>query len=450
MKGRFDAWWYDLQDSLWLIPALCTALAVSLALLMVQVDQAVGVAGRPITEFIFGAGTSGAHQVLAVIAGSMITVAGVVFSITIVALQLASSQFTPRVLRNFTGDRANQLVLGVFIATFTYALLVLRTVREAPSENALPFIPYISVTVAIVLALISIGFLIFYINHAAHSIQASVIIDRATNDTFRLIEELFPDEVGLPVKNESPKLERTDAAPMHIEAKRAGYIQAIDADGLFDLSETENVTIRLNLRIGEFVLPGADLAAVWPAARADKDLAQAVRQRIIIGHERTLHFDVVLGFRQLADIGIKALSPGINDPTTAIMCIDRLAEALIMLAHRREPAHVRTGEDGEARLILSGVPFARMVDVAFTQMRHFGAGDVVVAEHLMTTLGRLYHLTSTDHRTPLVIQARALLEAASEQLLIAADIERVALAGQWAPSFEQAAPLLVQGAVANR
>ena len=449
MKGRLDAWWYDLQDSLWFIPALCTAVAITLALLMVQVDQAVGTTGRPATEFIFGAGTSGAHQVLAVIAGSMITVAGVVFSITIVALQLASSQFTPRVLRTFTGDRANQLVLGVFIATFTYALLVLRTVREAPSENALPFIPYISVTVAIVLSLISIGFLIFYINHAAHSIQASVIIDRATNDTFRLINDLFPDEVGRPVNSSAPKTERTIAAPVPIEAESAGYIQAVDADGLFDLSETENVTIRLDLRIGEFVLPGADFAAVWPADQADKELVQQVRQRIIIGHERTLHSDVELGFRQLADIGIKALSPGINDPTTAIMCIDRLAEALIMLARRREPAHVRTGEDGQARLILPGAPFAQMVDVAFTQMRHFGVSDVIVAEHLMTTLGRLHHLTSAAHRTTLVSQARALLEAARDQLPIAADVERVVLAAQWAPLPEQTAPLLVEGAVAG-
>ncbi|MGI8643315.1 MAG: DUF2254 domain-containing protein [Thermomicrobiales bacterium] len=438
MEGRIRAWWYGLQDSLWFIPSLCTAAAVLLALLTVQIDQSIGTQRGASTEFIFGAGPSGARQVLGVIAGTMITVTGVVFSITIVALQLASSQFTPRVLRAFTGDPANQIVLGVFIATFTYALLVLRTIREAPSEDAQAFIPHLSVTVAVVLALVSIGFLIFYINHASHSIQASVIIDRASGDTRRLVESLYPDDIGRPVNFAPVEAAAPELSPAPIEARSSGYIQAIDADALFSLSEEKEVTIRLEHRLGDFVLSGARLASIWPAERADDDVEKQVHHRIILGHERTLQSDLELGFRQLADIGIKALSLGINDPTTAIMCIDRLAEALIILARRREPSAVRTGEDGQARLILPRPHFARMVDVAYTQMRHYGVGDVIVAEHLMTTLGQLARLTPANRREPLLTAAHGLLEAAREQLTIATDVERVETASRWMATYDSA------------
>ena len=194
MRTRLGSWWLALKGSLWFVPAVCTTLAVAFALGLVRLDQELLLGrGADSRWWLLGGGAEGTRGVLAAIAGTMITVTGVVFSITIVALQLASSQFTPRVLRTFTGDRGNQLVLGVFIATFTYALLVLRTVREA-SEGRPPFVPAASVTLAIALAGVSIGFLIYYINHAASSIRASVVIDRVARDTLGLIDELYPTD----------------------------------------------------------------------------------------------------------------------------------------------------------------------------------------------------------------------------------------------------------------
>jgi uncharacterized membrane protein len=443
------SWWDDLRDSLWLIPAVATAIAVALAFLMVRLDRSLIAGGQTGADWLFGAGASGAREVLSAIAGTMITVTGVVFSITIVALQLASSQFTPRVLRTFTGDRGNQIVLGVFIATFTYALLVLRTVREGAGDQAEPFVPAASVSMAIVLAVVSIGFLIYYISHAANSIRASVIIDRAAHDIMGLIDQLFPDEIGRPAPTPSTAPEAPSVPATLVRADGAGYLQAIDADALFDLAEKRAFLVRVEPLIGEFVLPGAPLAAVWPAATLPPPVERAIRAALVLGPERTLQSDVEYGLRQLADIAIKALSPAVNDPTTAIICIDRLAEALTRLAARARPQETRTGKDGRLHLILHGPPFARLVSVAFGQIRHYGAGDAVVAAHLATTLGRMAELVPAERRPPLRREARLVAESARGEIAIPEDLERVERSAVWTEYAEDMAALGGGAARAN-
>jgi len=431
VRTRLASWWYDLHDSLWFVPALCAAAAVALALGMVRLDRAL-LAGRdPAAGWLFGAGASGAREVLSAIAGTMITVTGVVFSITIVALQLASSQFTPRVLRTFTGDRGNQIVLGVFIATFTYALLVLRTVREGVGDQAEPFVPAASVSLAIVLAVVSIGFLIYYISHAANSIRASVIIDRAAHDTIGLIDQLFPDEIGRPAPPPSTAPEAPSVPATLVLASGAGYLQAIDADALFDLAEKRAFLVRVEPLIGEFVLPGAQLAAVWPAATLPPPVERAIRDALVLGPERTLQSDVEYGLRQLADIAIKALSPAVNDPTTAMHCLDRLAEVLVRAAGWTG-AEIRS--DGRAALLLRTPSFARLADVAFAQIRHYGAADPVVAAYLATTLGRLAPRVPPAAQAALRQQAAALLVDAHAALEVPADRERVETALAWTAS----------------
>ncbi len=441
MRTRFGSWWLALRDSLWFVPTICTALAVALALALVRLDQAF-LLGRDAgaSWWLLGGGAEGTRRVLSAIAGTMITITGVVFSITIVALQLASSQFTPRVLRRFTGDRGNQIVLGVFIATFTYALLVLRSVRSAPQDGR-PFVPVIAATVAIVLALVSIGLLIYFVHHAARSIQASVIIDRAARETLDLIDHLFPANVGRPA--EPPQLERVipNVPPGVVRAQEGGYFQAIDEDALFDLAEERKLVVRVDPTIGEFVLPGGVLASVWPPTDVEGGLSEAVRRAFVLGPERTLQSDVEFGLRHLTDIAVKALSPGINDPTTALICVDRLGEALVTLARRDRPAEVRTGRDGNVRVIVHGPPFARLIDVAFAQIRHYGAGDATVAEHLVTTLGRMAVLLPAESREPFVRQARLVLESARERVPIAADLERVEHGAAWTAAGDRPAEL---------
>ena len=429
---RLGAWWHGLQDNLWPVPALATAIAVAAAFLMVRLDRSLVARGQTGPDWLFGAGVSGAREVLSAIAGTMVTVTGVVFSITIVALQLASSQFTPRVLRTFTGDRGNQLVLGVFIATFTYALLVLRTVREAPDDRGEPFVPAASVTLAIVLAVVCIGFLIYYISHAANSIRASVIIDRAARDTLGLVDELFPADVGRSAASPAHAPDSSAAPAPTVHATAGGYLQHIDESALLRFAEQGDLVVRVEPLIGAFVLPGATLASVWPATTLSPRVERAIRGALVLGPERTVRSDIEFGLRQLADIAVKALSPGINDPTTALLCVDRLAEILVRIAHRERPAETRSGEDGRPRLILHGPPFAHLVQTAFGQIRHYGAGDAAVAEHVAATLGRMAVLVPPTRREPLRDEGRLVVATAREQITIAADLDRVERAGGWA------------------
>jgi uncharacterized membrane protein len=429
MRARLQSWWYAIEQSLWFLPAILTAASVVLAGLTVQLDQTLLLDRRAEVRWLFGGGAEGARGVLQAIAGTMITVTALVFSITVVALQLASSQLSPRVLRTFMGDRGNQTVLGFFIGTFTYALLVLRVVRS-PLEDSGGFVPSLSVTVAIVLALLSVALLIFYVHHAANAMRASVVIDRAAGATRDLIMDLFPEDVGEAARPDPPAW-LTTAPARRVHAEGSGYLQTINADALFALAEDHALTVKPAPLIGDFVLPGATLASVWPPRALDDAVEQAIRAAMVLGSERTLQADVALGFQQLSDIAVKALSPGINDPTTAMICIDRLSAVLVTLAHRGKPHEVRSGEDGAVRVVLQGPPFARLVGIAFDQIRHFGAGDPVLADHLLLSLGRIAALVPVAHRGPIVHQARLVLAAAQTREMIAEDRERVAQAGAW-------------------
>jgi uncharacterized membrane protein len=433
MRARFRSWWYGIEGSLWFLPAVLTAAAVLLAVLTVRLDQTLLLDRRAEVEWLFGGGVEGARGVLEAFAGTMVTVTALVFSITVVALQLAASQLSPRVLRAFMGDRGNQVVLGFFIGTFTYALLVLRTVRS-PLDVAEAFVPALSVTVAIALTLLSVALLIFFIHHAADAMRASVVIDRAAATTRGLIDSLYPDDVGAPAPSAPPAwLECLSSATVCAEG--SGYLQGINADALFALAEDHALTLRPVPLVGDFVLPGAPLAAVWPADALDDDVAHAVRAALVLGPERTLQADVAFGFQQLGDIAVKALSPGINDPTTATICVDRLGALLVHLANRVGPNEVRSGEDGSVRLVLPGPSFARLVGIAFDPIRHYGASDPTVAEHLLATLGGAAALVPAARRDPVLGQARIVLAAARTQIALAEDREQVAQAGAWVAAY---------------
>ncbi len=310
MRARFGSWRLLLREGLWFIPTITTLTAVLLALGLVRLDRTVRFDERAdLPWWLFGGGAEGTRAVLEAIAGTTITVTGVVFSITVVALQLASSQFSPLVLRTFRADRGNQIVLGVLIATFTYALIVLRSV-VSPGPDA-GFVPVIATSGAIGLALLSVALLIFFIHHAARSVQASTIIDRASNDTLALIHHLYPEDIGDP--EDATRVPQLPASPAAVVlSTRAGYLQAVDGDTLFDLSEDQTLTVRVERLPGDFILPGSALASVWPKTSVDEDLEDKVRSAFLIGNERTLQSDVELGIRQIADIAIKALSPGIK------------------------------------------------------------------------------------------------------------------------------------------
>ncbi|HEU4558338.1 MAG TPA: DUF2254 domain-containing protein [Longimicrobium sp.] len=427
MLARMRLLWTRIRDSLWFLPGVFTLVAALLAVAVTEADRVGMFEVDVLRSWIFSGGVDGARGVLQAITGGLITVIGVVFSVTIVALQLASSQFTPRVLRNFTSDRGNQLVLAVFIGTFTYTLLVLRTVRSA-EDGEEPFIPRVAVTLAVVLVLVAIGFLIFFINHSARSIQVAAILDRVSKRTLAHVRHLFPEPVG----------HGDDAVPAGdlaaewatVTGSAAGYLQAVDGKGLFELGKGRSLVIVMEPALGDFVLPGEPLARVSPPGAVDEELCAGVRKAFLLGPERTPGQDVAFGLTEIADIAVKALSPGINDPTTAVQCIDRLAEILLELGTRSPPRPWRT-EEGKVHYLARELAFERAVTVAFEQIRHFGASNPVVARALLGALGRLDARVPAGRRAVLREQADALLHDARARIDNARDLAGIEHSAGW-------------------
>lgn len=424
MLARFSMLWVKVRDSLWFLPAVLTLLATLLALAAIGMERRGGLFSEsPEYYWIFEGGAEGARGVLTAIAGGLITVTGVVFSVTIVALQLASSQFTPRLLRDFTADRGNQLVLGVFIATFTYTLLVLRTVHSGLGEEP-AFVPRIGVTVAVVLVLISIAFLIFFINHSARSIQAAAILDRVAKRTLADVDRRFPEPVGRADQIHAPDPRRPERPSAAVRASRSGYLQAVDAAALFQIGRQHDVVIGMEPRIGEFVLEGQVLARTWPPLRGGNGEVESIREAFVLGTERTPEQDVEFGIIEISDIAVKALSPGINDPTTALRGIDRLGEILRRLGTRNPPAAERT-EEGRVHFIARYTGFERAVALSFDQIRHYGASNPAVAIQLLSTLERLAELLPSERAQPLLGQARSVLRDARSGIGNPSDLEMV-------------------------
>lgn len=345
---------------------------------------------------LFGAGAEGARGMLSAIATSMITVAGVVFSITVVALSLAASQYSPRLLRHFMSDRGTQAVLGAFVSIFAYCLIVLRTVR-GPDEGA--FVPSLAVLGGMVMAFVGVFLLIYFVHHVASTIQVSAILERIAAETREAIERLFPDALGAP-ERERPRLSaRGDATfgTAIVAAPATGYLVSIEGDALLAWAEQHAQEIEILPCVGDFVIGGLPLLRLSPAASINKDARAALLASFVVERQRTVHQDAPFGLQQIVDVGMKALSPGINDPTTAIACIDHLGALMAVMAGRHIPSACRTS-GGVVRLLARGPDFASMLSLAFDALSEHAADHVEVHERLASTVGRLAHATNHADR----------------------------------------------------
>lgn len=396
MRALLLKYWYRIGTSFWFIPSVMAAAAIGLAQLMVFLDRNAKDEWVDQMSWIYSGGASGASAVLETIAGSMINIAGVVFSLTLVALSLTSSQFGPRLLRNFMRDRSNQLVLGTFVATFLYCLVVLRTVRH---EDYGSFVPHMSVTVGVAFALASLWVLIYFIHHVSVSIQADHVVARVSAELQQTMETVFPEELGQPPQAAEPARDRAWEAeamaafeacqPGHVlevKAKRDGYLQMIDPHTLWRVACEGNLVLRLERRPGEFVIAGTSLVLVWPAPQLGGEREAKLRTACVLGSQRTLAQDLEFAFLQLVEVAVRALSPGTNDPFTAIACIDHLAAALVRLARRKEPDARRYDEHGKLRTQAPPASFAAILDIAFDQIRQYGSGSAKVALALAKAL----------------------------------------------------------------
>lgn len=393
MSGsRLAVWWETVHGSLWFIPALIVVSLVVLAVGLVELDGMVEADVLHAFPRLFGAGAEGTRGMLEAIAGATITVAGVTFSITIVALSLTSSQYSPRVLRNFMRDRTNQLVLGAFVGTYAYCLVVLRTIRGGEAD---PFVPSLATLGAILLAFVGIALLIHFIHHISTSIQASRILAAIHEETAEAIGRLYPERLGEPAEATPALAGRLRRGRWRtVDADRTGYVQSADAPGLLALACERDALVQLLCRIGDFVVEGQPVARVL-AATADPQAPAEVLRCLAIGEHRTVRQDAAFGLRQLVDIALKALSPGINDVTTAIMCVDRLGALLLQLAVRRMPSPCR-GERGELRVVAPTHDFASLLTLALEEIRLAAAEQPAVLARLAALIGVLARTARDD------------------------------------------------------
>ena len=340
----------------------------------------------------FTGGAEGASSLLGAIAGSMITIAGVVFSMTLVALSLASSQLGPRLLRNFMRDTTTQMVLGTFVATFLYCLLVLRTIRRA---EEIVFVPHLSVTLGVLLAVVSVGVLIYFIHHVSVSIQANEIVARVGTELIEGIERLFPENIGRGaprIPTEPPDagfLDTFDREARPIGSAGEGYLQFVDGDDLIALAIQEDVVIRLERRPGQYVVATRPLALVWPGNKVTDQLIDRVNSAFALGNQRTSGQDIEFAVNQLVEIAIRALSPGVNDPFTAMVCVDRLGSALCRLAELDMPSPYRHDTQDQIRVITPVFTFPDVTDAAFNQIRQYGRSSTAVTIRLLETIAEV-------------------------------------------------------------
>lgn len=412
MRVVIGAYWERLRTSLWFLPAALVVAAIGLALALLELDARTVLSGPRL-----GMGAEGARSILTAIAGSIITVAGVAFSITIVALSLTASQYSSRVLRNFMRDTTSQTVLGVLVGTFAYCLVVLRTIRG--NEDA-PFVPSLAIAAGVGLALLAIGAFVYFIHHVATAIQAAQIVANVAAETLLAVERQFPDALAAGEGDGVAEPAAARGQWASIAAPASGYLQRLDLDRLFACAVEHDAVVRIERRLGEFVVAGLPLMAV-SGTRVDERLGARLCAAVTIDRVRTMEQDASFGVRQLVDVALKALSPGINDTTTAIMCVDWLAAILARVGDRRLGGQGRADE-GVVRVWVDAPDFADLLGQACDQIRQHAGGNAAVLLRQAKRLAALEELIAAPDRKRALRAAREQVgETARHSLPLAID-----------------------------
>ena len=390
MKQRLLHLTDRLRTSFWLIPAVMMATAILLAQILLSLDQTFSFDHLPGFRWLALRDHDSARALLSTIAGSTITVAGTVFSITTVALTLAANQFGPHLVRNFIRDRGTQVSLGIFLATFVYALMVMRGIEKSTvtSESQ-----SLAVSMAILLALCCMGYLVYFIHNVAQSIQVDNITYSINRQFRRSLEHIYPPE-----DSRDPRNSRTDLRDlslsdnfMRITPQTGGYVQLIDRDKLKHWATENNCCILLQCHPGSYLNHWSTMARVYDPPR-DIDsgkIACEIQSAITIGSKPTAEQDIVFSIRQLAQIAVRALSPGVNDPYTAYSCIDRLIDGIGVVVQRPPLPNCFHDDEQKLRLITSELDFADVLDAALDELREYGSQSAVVMRRLLDALNEL-------------------------------------------------------------
>lgn len=352
-----------------------------------------------------------AQVILAGIAASIMTVVSIVFAILLMTLTLASMQFSPRIIVSFAKDRVTQRTLGIFLGTFCYCMAALPAAHAMPT----PFEPVVTVCGAMLLAIACVGWLLFFIHHISHAISVNFIVDRIAAETEVMINDTMPT----PRRLDRP--ERHDPAESIvwdsvILSDQSGYIRFVDAGRILALAKTYRVKIKVIRRVGHFVPAGIPFLKVSGGDRLPSGADAEFRSAFDFGPSRTLQQDVEFGVLQIVDIALKAISPAVNDPSTAINCIDQLSRILIRFAAREDPESSFYDLPGVLRLSISWISFAGLLDSAFEQIRHYATGDLAVCLRLMRALGDIASATADpEFQRLLAERGKRIIEGSSKK-----------------------------------
>ena len=425
--------WEALRTTLWFVPAVLIVLGTIVFIVTFKIDVAAYFHQIQLPSWLRLGNSQSGRDVLIAIAAAIITVVGVVFSITILALTLASQQFGPRMMRNFVRDVGNQVTLGVFVATFVYSVLALGSITIYPHGD---FAPHLSITVAESMLLVDVVVLVYFINHIASSIQLPAVIAGIARDLESAIDTEFPlTNKGAPPANarqavamaQQPAelLAAIEERGGVVYAAKSGYLQFVGYAQLTKIAKLVDAVIRLDYRPGHFIVAGRPVAKVYPRGAAQQ-VEKALAKAHVTGPHRTLMQDPVFAIDQLVEIAIRALSPAVNDTFTALTCLDWISSGLSRISEREIAEHVYRDEEGRVRLIGADWSYPKMVNRAFDKIRQAATGMPAVMIRILVSLAAVAQATTSPaQRDALLRQGEMVLRSARESVTEQNDLDDI-------------------------
>jgi uncharacterized membrane protein len=425
--------WEALRTTLWFVPAVLIVLGTIVFIVTFKIDVAAYFHQIQLPSWLRLGNSQSGRDVLIAIAAAIITVVGVVFSITILALTLASQQFGPRMMRNFVRDVGNQVTLGVFVATFVYSVLALGSITIYPHGG---FTPHLSITVAESMLLVDVVVLVYFINHIASSIQLPAVIAGIARDLESAIDTEFPlTNKGAPPANarqavamaQQPAelLAAIEERGGVVYAAKSGYLQFVGYAQLTKIAKLVDAVIRLDYRPGHFIVAGRPVAKVYPRGAAQQ-VEKALAKAHVTGPHRTLMQDPVFAIDQLVEIAIRALSPAVNDTFTALTCLDWISSGLSRISEREIAEHVYRDEEGRVRLIGADWSYPKMVNRAFDKIRQAATGMPAVMIRILVSLAAVAQATTSPaQRDALLRQGEMVLRSARESVTEQNDLDDI-------------------------
>jgi len=410
--------WSELKATFWFIPVIIIIISVLLSVVLVYMDGLISFSQDGLSRFFFVKSSNSARSILSTISGAMIGVAGTVFSVTLVALTLASSQFGPRLIKNFMYVRLNQVVLGSYISTYLYCLLVLNSIKDVGDYS---FIPSLSILVAILAAGANIILLIIFIHQIAISIQADKVISDISDFISKQLQTLFPEKMEQDNERDEG-FDSSDAISgyrkrISIKSPKSGYLQYLDNETLIEIVTRNNALLELYYRPGGHLVEGIEMGLLHTNEDWDKDELKKFFDQFVIGKAKTSQQDLEFSIHQMVEIAAHALSPGVNDPYTAITCIDNLTATISYLAQAKFPSKYRFDKEGNLRIIADTVDFRGILDSAFNQIRQFSGGNTAVIIRLMEALTTIRGFVKNEKYKKAVIRHAEMVLTTGKQTI---------------------------------